>query len=67
MRSSMRGGFGIGRSAQFTWQGLGIINRKIKDGITLGAGYRYLHVDQEQKAEFDTDIYGPLIGVRFTL
>lgn len=61
------GGFGIGAAAEFTWQGLGILNYKLNDKVTFGAGYRYLHVDQEQKVDFDTDIYGPIFGLRISL
>jgi hypothetical protein len=49
-----------------TWQGIGLLgyNFKMGDVSTAAfAGYRYLHLDYEDKPlEIDVDIKGPLVG-----
>lgn len=61
------GGFGIGAASDITWQGVGLFDYQVSDKVTVGAGYRWLHVDQEQKTKFDTDVYGPIAGLRISL
>ena len=61
------GGFGIGAASRITYNMLGAVNYQINDAVSFATGYRYLYVDQQQKVEFEADIYGPFAGIRFTL
>ena len=35
--------------------------------LSIAAGYRYLKVDYDADFDFDTEVYGPIAGLRITL
>jgi hypothetical protein len=59
------GGFDVGSS--FTWQGIGLVNYRASDLITLRAGWRQLDVDfREDNFLYDVGLGGAIVGVTFT-
>jgi len=62
------GGGGLGTTtSKFTWQAAGILNYEINRILSIAAGYRYLKVDYDADFDFDTEVYGPIAGLRITL
>jgi hypothetical protein len=61
------GVFSIGEAADYTWQGIFTLNYRLNKHFYAAAGYRYLRVDQDTATEFDTKIYGPILGLWIAL
>jgi opacity protein-like surface antigen len=62
------GGFGVG--SDLTWQLMATVNWKVREGLEVVAGYRYLDADYEDGSGADVFKYdmvtgGPGIGVSF--
>lgn len=58
------GGFGIGRSSDFSWQVIGVINYVFSDTWSMQAGYRYLSLERQIKdIDAELGLPGPMIGI----
>lgn len=58
------GGFGVGSDS--TWNGIATFGYRVKEKISLVAGYRYLDIQYDaSRVDYDVQMHGPVFGATF--
>lgn len=61
------GGFGIGSSAELTWQAIGAVGWRLSESWSLQLGYRAIGIDLDRGTNrIDMVAHGPLLGAVWT-